>query len=243
MGLGCQGTLSSGHGTSGRGLAGAGDGASSRGPSPARRRRDDSSRPPRRPERPSASRCVTGSGPARQRQGQRLRVIGKTSAHAADSAQLRRRRHIESRSGIPLWHALDSMEDARGLLRGHDMSSRVGRSPARPLESSTGMGRATLGTWIGQRSLPARGAPFGAVVSLVAVSQVTVRRARAERREAARLAVAAAGKPLQLELARYTYAAGQRTSSKRDNDVNGQFVVPAGGQQESPLLVGVFSLS
>ena len=48
---------------------------------------------------------------------------------------------------------------------------------------------------------------------------------------------------LQLELARYTYAAGQRTSSKRDNDVNGQFVVPAGGQQESPLLVGVFSLS
>lgn len=81
------------------------------------------------------------------------------------------------------------------------------------------------------------------MVSLVAVSQVTVRRARAERREAARLAVAAAGKPLQLELARYTYAAGQRTSSKRDNDVNGQFVVPAGGQQESPLLVGVFSLS
>ena len=32
------------------------------------------------------------------------------------------------------------------------------------------------------------------------------------------LAVAAAGKPLQLELARYTYAAGQRTSSKRDNE-------------------------
>ncbi len=125
---------------------------------------------------------------------------------------------IRDRNGIPLWHALDSMEDARGLLRGHDMSSRVGRSPARPLESSTGMGRATLGTWIGQRSLPARGAPFGAVVSLVAVSQVTVRRARAERREAARLAVAAAGKPLQLELARYTYAAGQRTSSKRDNE-------------------------
>lgn len=111
------------------------------------------------------------------------------------------------------------MEDARGLLRGHDMSSRVGRSPARPLESSTGMGRATLGTWIGQRSLPAGvSAVVGAVVSLVAVSQVTVRRARAERREAARLAVAAAGKPLQLELARYTYAAGQRTSSKRDNE-------------------------
>lgn len=124
----------------------------------------------------------------------------------------------DQRKRIPLWHALDSMEDARGLLRGHDMSSRVGRSPARPLESSTGMGRATLGTWIGQRSLPARGAPFGAVVSLVAVSQVTVRRARAERREAARLAVAAAVRPLQLELARYTYAAGQRTSSKRDNE-------------------------
>lgn len=52
---------------------------------------------------------------------------------------------------------LDSMEDAGGLLRGHDMPSRVGRSPARPLESSPGMGRATLGTWIGQRSLPARG--------------------------------------------------------------------------------------
>ena len=105
------------------------------------------------------------------------------------------------------------MEDAGGLLRGHDMPSRVGRSPARPLESSTGMGRATLGDvdWSTLIASAGVSAVVGAVVSLVAVSQVTVRRGRAERREAARLAVAAAVKPLQLELARYTYAAGQRT--------------------------------
>ncbi len=101
-----------------------------------------------------------------------------------------------------------------------NMPSRVGRSPARPLESSTGVGRATLGhvDWLTLIASAGVSPVVGAVVSLVAVSQVTVRRARAERREAARLAVAAVVKPLQLELARYTYAAGQRTSSKRDNE-------------------------
>jgi hypothetical protein len=75
VGLGCRGTPSSRGSTPGRGVAGEGDGAQSRGPAPARRRRDDSSRPTRRPKRPSPSRCVPGYGPARQeRQGQRLTV-------------------------------------------------------------------------------------------------------------------------------------------------------------------------
>lgn len=48
-------------------------------------------------------------------------------------------------------------------------------------------------------------AVVGAVVSLLAVSQTTVRRARAERREAARLAVRERVAPLLAELARYEY--------------------------------------
>lgn len=48
-------------------------------------------------------------------------------------------------------------------------------------------------------------AVVGAVVSLLTVSQATVRRARAERREAARRAVSAAVSPVLDEVARYEY--------------------------------------
>lgn len=48
-------------------------------------------------------------------------------------------------------------------------------------------------------------AVVGAVVSLLVVSQTTVRRRRAERREAAREAVTAAVAPLLVELGRYRY--------------------------------------
>lgn len=59
-------------------------------------------------------------------------------------------------------------------------------------------------------------AVVGAVVSLLTVSQTTVRRARAERRETARLAVADTAAPLVRELTRYRF---QRENGKprRDN--------------------------
>lgn len=59
-------------------------------------------------------------------------------------------------------------------------------------------------------------AVVGAVVSLMAASQLTVRSARAERREAARLAVAAAVEPLRVALARYQYLSPRE--AKRTNE-------------------------
>lgn len=57
----------------------------------------------------------------------------------------------------------------------------------------------------------------GAVVSVLTISQITVRKARAERREASRLAVRAAVEPLLQELTRYIYA-DARITPKRDTD-------------------------
>lgn len=55
--------------------------------------------------------------------------------------------------------ARDDAEDVGGLLRRHhERRAEQGRPVAGPAaESSTSVDRATLGTWIGQRSLPARG--------------------------------------------------------------------------------------
>lgn len=60
-------------------------------------------------------------------------------------------------------------------------------------------------------------AVVGSVVSLIAVSSVTVRTERAKRREAARVALKQAVQPLLADLARYQFS-DLRTSAKREGN-------------------------
>lgn len=68
--------------------------------------------------------------------------------------------------------------------------------------------------WVTLLASASISAVIGTFFSLLTVSRVTVQRARAERREAARMAVAAEVKPLLIELARYEYQRGRDTTKR-----------------------------
>ena len=150
-----------------------------------------------------------------------LRRDGSTPEHcwasAGGASRSARRGTAERKGGVSHRSEPGDRQQANRAACGASLSPHGFGEVARCETPAPTLGQMDSVTWESAVVTAAISAIVGAVVSLLAVSQVTVRQRRAERRDDARIELRATVQPLRANVRRYQ--AGVNPGMRRDNNV------------------------